>query len=172
MQPHQQRSCIYSVRLGMREKQSARNNEGERARGDRQEGKRGMNTRMSLSARRRLEVSTWSRVISRANRAGSTLLERSRSRSCRCCHMAARRVLRAWRAFRGGTCVVGCSLTPSSGVEGVRTSGKERGLAARLGSVDFASHRGRLASGLPHGLVLAPGAQGGLCGGALTGERL
>lgn len=44
--------------------------------------------------------------------------------------------------------------------------------AARVRSVDFASHRQRLASGLPHGLVLAPGAQGGLCGGALTGERL
>lgn len=68
-------------------------------------------TRTFLSARRRLEVSTWSRIISRANRAGSVHLERSRSRSCRCCHMAARRrVLRAWRAFRGGTCVVGCSL--------------------------------------------------------------
>lgn len=47
----------------------------------------------------------------------------------------------------------------------------ERGVVARLGSVSFASRRRRLASGLPHGLVLAPGAQGSLCGGALTGER-
>lgn len=44
-------------------------------------------------------------------------------------------------------------------------------MVARLGSDGFASHRRRLASGLPHGLVLAPGAQGSLCGGALTGER-
>lgn len=42
----------------------------------------------------------------------------------------------------------------------------------RVRSVDFASHRQRLALGLSHGLVLAPGAQGGLCGGALTGESL
>lgn len=42
---------------------------------------------------------------------------------------------------------------------------------ARPRSAGFASDRQRLASGLPHGLVLAPGAQGGLCGGALTGER-
>lgn len=47
----------------------------------------------------------------------------------------------------------------------------ERGVAARLGSAGFASHRRCLASGLPHGLVLAPGAQGSLCGGALTVER-
>ncbi|TGZ53366.1 hypothetical protein DBV15_01445 [Temnothorax longispinosus] len=126
-----------------------------------------------LSARRRLEVSTWSRVISRANRTGSVHLERSRSRSCRCCHMAARRrVLRAWRAFRGGTCVVGCSLGSPSAVGCQDCQDEwERGVVARLGSAGFASHRRRLASGLPHGLVLAPGAQGSLCGGALTMER-
>jgi len=44
-------------------------------------------------------------------------------------------------------------------------------VVARLSSANFASHRRRLASGLPHGLVLAPGAQGSLCGGALTVER-
>lgn len=42
---------------------------------------------------------------------------------------------------------------------------RTRGGAARLGSVDFASHRRRLASGLTHGLVLAPGAQGGCAAG-------
>lgn len=42
-----------------------------------------------------------------------------------CCHMAARRVLRGWRAFRGGTCVLGCWLVLSLSTQGVGTSGKE-----------------------------------------------
>lgn len=99
----------------------------------------------SLSARRRLEVSTWSRIISRASRAmlGASRAF-SRSQSCRCCHMAARRVLRAWRAFRGGTCVVGCSRWLSLGV---RVSGRVRkrgGGSARFGRLRKSSPMSRV----------------------------
>lgn len=74
----------------------------------------------------------------------SAHLERSRSRSCRCCHMAARRVLRAWRAFRGGTCVVGYSRWLSLGV---RVSGRVRkrgGGSARFGRLRKSSPTSRV----------------------------
>lgn len=88
------------------------------------------------------------------------------------------------QAFRGGTWLVGGAPLsgwkpdPNGDGESARARGTRlaavyaQGVAARQRSVDFATHRRRLASELPHGLVLAPGAQGGLCGGALTGERL
>lgn len=66
--------------------------------------------------------------------------------SCRCCHMV--QCLQASSA-KGGFGVV---------------------VPTRLPSDEFASHRRRLASRLPHGLVLAPGAQGGSCGGAPTAK--
>lgn len=47
------------------------------------------------------------------------------------------------------------------GVHGVVVA-RARVASLRLRSVEFACDRERLASGLPHGLVLAPGAQGGL----------
>lgn len=75
-------------------------------------------------------------------------------------------------SFQGRHLVSGGALV--EGKQGVERAWWLRAgvAAARLRSADFASHRQRLASGLPHGLVLAPGAQGGLCGGSVIGERL
>lgn len=89
-----------------------------------------------------------------------------------------RRVLRGSRGFRGGTWLVGDHGRCTRSRESRTVAAAAAAVVARRGGGDgrarsgeFASDRQRLASGLPHGLVLAPGAQGGLCGGALTGER-